>query len=192
MGFKNVIIYLLGYPGTGKYTIGKNICRTSPDFRLVDNHLINNPLFSLIYTDGITPLNPRIWDNVGKVWDAVIDTMIHISPPDYSFVLTNALSNSDKDVAWFHEVAGMADSRKALFVPVVLMIEPTEHLKRITSPDRASRMKERNSNGPARYAAANNMIRPEHPNLLTLDVSNLSPESATHHILDHIKTLGCL
>lgn len=185
----NTIIYLLGYPGTGKYTIAKEICQIAPEFRLVDNHLINNPLFSLIHTDGITPLNPRIWDNVELIWRAVLDTIVHISPKDYSFVLTNALSNSDKDVAWFHEVTAMADKRGAQFVPVVLKLSVDEHIKRITSPDRPLRMKEIDPTGPERYAKADNLISPEHPNLLTLDISSLSATEAARHILDHAREL---
>lgn len=187
--FRNTIIYLLGYAGTGKYTIAKELCRIAPEFRLVDNHLINNPLFTLIHADGITPLPPRIWENVGKVWDAVIDTMIHISPPDYSFVLTNALSDSDKDVSWFYEVEDMARQRNAIFIPVVLKISLDEHKRRIVSPDRITRMKEIDPNNPARYAAADNLIKPVHPHLLTLDVSSISAEQSAQSILNHIKTI---
>ncbi len=187
--FRNTIIYLLGYAGTGKYTIAKELCRIAPEFRLVDNHLINNPLFTLIHADGITPLPPRIWENVGKIWDAVIDTMIHISPSDYSFVLTNALSDSDKDVAWFYEVEDMARQRNAIFIPVVLKISLDEHKRRIVSPDRITRMKEIDPNNPARYAAADNLIKPVHPHLLTLDVSSISAEQSAQSILNHIKTI---
>jgi hypothetical protein len=56
---KNTIIYLIGFPGTGKYTIAREIAQQE-DFRLVDNHLVNNPLFNLIHADGITPL-PRTY-----------------------------------------------------------------------------------------------------------------------------------
>lgn len=187
--FQNTILYLLGYPGTGKYTVGKEICRVAPEFRLIDNHLISNPLFSLIHADGITPLPPRIWENVGKVYDAVIDTMIHISPPDYSFIMTNALSDSAADVAWFHEVAAMADTRQALFIPVVLTIGIEEHQKRIITPERKARMKEINPDAPARYAAANNMIKPDHPHLLTLDISHTPPQATAQKILDYIRSL---
>lgn len=187
--FRNTIIYLLGYAGTGKYTIAKELCRIAPEFRLVDNHLINNPLFTLIHADGITPLPPRIWENVGKIWDAVIDTMIHISPSDYSFVLTNALSDSDKDVSWFYEVEDMARQRNAIFIPVVLKISLDEHKRRIVSPDRITRMKEIDPNNPARYAAADNLIKPVHPHLLTLDVSSISAEQSAQSILNHIKTI---
>ena len=102
---ENTIIYLLGFPGTGKYTIAREICAQQANFKLVDNHLINIPLFSLIENDGKTPLPPRIWDNVGKIWEAVLDTIIHIAPANYSFVLTNALSDQgDTDRPWFERV----------------------------------------------------------------------------------------
>src|SRR5580698_1059674 len=88
--FQNTFIYLIGFPGTGKYTIAQEIARKE-NFRLVDNHLINNPVFSLIPLDGQTKLPERIWDNTRKIWEAVSDTIIHISPREYNFVLTNSL-----------------------------------------------------------------------------------------------------
>ena len=39
------------------------------------NHLVNNVIFSLIDTDGITKLPPAIWDNVSKVRNAALDTI---------------------------------------------------------------------------------------------------------------------
>jgi len=42
----NTIIYLLGHEGVGKYTIAKEIV-TMTSARLVDNHAINNLIFSL-------------------------------------------------------------------------------------------------------------------------------------------------
>ena len=61
---QNTIIYLIGFAGTGKYTIAKEICRLT-NARLVDNHLINNPVFSLIRADGKTLLPESVWE---KTW----------------------------------------------------------------------------------------------------------------------------
>lgn len=185
--FQNCIIYLIGYPGTGKYTIAKKIVSFAPEFRLVDNHLINNPLFSIILADGKTPLPSRVWKNVGQIWEAVLDTMIHISPPDYSFVLTNALLNSQADQNWFAEVEHMADQRKALFVPVILTVSLDEHRRRIVMKDRAERFKEIDPDSPDLYAKEDSIIKLNHPNLLLLDTSCLtaeeSAESIRHHLL---------
>lgn len=173
--FENHILYLIGYPGTGKYTLAKEFHAQMPHFKLVDNHLINNVLFPLIYTDGVTPLPPRIWENVGKIWDAVVDTVIYISPPDYSFILTNALSTSEADRAWFDVVCKMAEARQAVLVPVALTVSVEEHKKRIVSEERHARFKETDPEGPEKYAKAQNMLIPEHPNTLVLDISDLSP-----------------
>jgi shikimate kinase len=40
---RNTMIYLIGFAGAGKFTIAKEICK-SAEARLVDNHLINNPI----------------------------------------------------------------------------------------------------------------------------------------------------
>ena len=146
------MIYLLGYPGTGKYTIGKEICRLNPRFRLVDNHLINNPIFSIINADGITPLPVNVWENVEKIWHIVFDTMVNVSPPDFNFVLTNVLFDSEGDKAWFEQMESVARGRNAKFVPVVLRISVEEHQKRIGNKDRKLRMKETDPKSPQRYA----------------------------------------
>ena len=183
---RNTIFYLIGFPGTGKYTIAKEICRLIPDIRLVDAHLINNPLFSLIHLDGKTKIPQRVWDNQGKIWDAVLDVMLHVSPPAFSFVLTNYLSqNNPNDVAWFGEVKAMAEAREALFVPVLLTIDPAEHKNRIVRSERKDRYKETNPEAPARYAAEDRLIEIVHPNLLEVDVTELTPEDVAKKIILH-------
>jgi AAA domain len=184
---KNTIIYLLGFPGTGKYTIAKEICKQA-DFKLVDNHLINNPLFTLIENDGKTTLPPRIWDNIGRVWESVMDTIIHISPSHYSFVLTNALTDQGKsDRTWFERVKSAAEQKNALFVPVRLSCSVEEMEKRIVQPDRKSRIKEINPESPRRNAENYTVLTVDHPNLLNLDVTNLTPGNAAAAILHHVK-----
>jgi hypothetical protein len=190
MHFDSTIIYLLGYPGTGKYTIGKEICRLNSRFRLVDNHLVNNPIFSIIHADGVTPLPVKVWESVGKIWDAVLDTLVHVSPPDFNFVLTNALFDSEGDKAWFEEIQNMAAARNAKFVPVVLRISVEEHQKRIGQPDRKNRMKEIDPKSPQRYALLDNLFIPDHPNLLTLDVSDIPAKESAQIILNYLNQAG--
>lgn len=184
---KNTIIHLFGFPGAGKYTIAKEIC-SQADIKLVDNHLINIPLFSLIQQDGILPVNPRIWENVGKVWDAVLDTMIHISPPKYNFVLTNALTNEGKeDKNWALKVNKAATERGGLYIPVRILISEEENKRRITQPDRAKRMKEINPESPAKNAKNRTVLETNLPNELTLNVTKLTAAEAAEIILDHAR-----
>ena len=187
---KNTIIHIVGFPGSGKYTIAKEICALA-DVRLVDNHLINIPLFSLIKQDGATPLPPRIWENVGKIWDAVLDTMVHISPPEYNFVLTNALSNEgETDKEWSANVQRAAQERGGVFIPVRLVCSVEENEKRIVSPERKNRMKETNPASPRRNAENYTVLKTGHPHELTLDVSDISAREAAQRIIAHVKICG--
>ncbi len=80
--------HLIGNPGVGKYTVGAELARLT-GARLVDNHSIANVIFNVISPDGLTPLPAGIWERVGRVRAAVLDTIVHLAPPELSFVFTN-------------------------------------------------------------------------------------------------------
>jgi hypothetical protein len=188
---KNTLIYLIGYPGTGKYTIAQDIVQKT-GFRLVDNHLINNPIFSVIRLDGQTKLPERVWTNVTKVWEAVSDTLIHVSQPDESFILTNWLRDGDEgDQIHFERVCNIAVQRRAHFVPIRLLISDVgEHARRITTPSRKDRMKQTDPEAPQRYASMD-VLQVGHPNVLSLDITRLTASEAGDIVLTHAhKTFG--
>lgn len=182
---ENTIIHLLGAPGTGKYTVAQEMTRLC-DIRLVDNHLINNPLFSIVRLDGKTKLPMRIWDNVGKIWDAVADTMVHISPKEFSFILTNALFEHDEaDRRHALNMKRVATERGGHYIPVRLLLsDHAEHVRRITSASREQRMKEINPEAPARYATLE-ILKTGLAEELTLDVTALQPADVARQILAH-------
>jgi len=62
----NTIIVLIGFAGTGKYTIGRELADRMAA-KLIDNHLINNSLFTAIDADGVTPLPQGIWPKIRKI-----------------------------------------------------------------------------------------------------------------------------
>src|SRR5215510_6248325 len=51
MNLLNTIIYLIGVPAVGKYTVAKEIGRMT-GAKVVDNQLINFPVYSVIGYDG--------------------------------------------------------------------------------------------------------------------------------------------
>ncbi|MBI1215801.1 MAG: hypothetical protein GC185_08285 [Alphaproteobacteria bacterium] len=187
---ENTVIHLLGFPGTGKYTVAKEISARA-GLHLVDNHLVNHPVFSIIHADGKTPLPPRVWDNVGMIWDAVIDTIEHISPREYGFVMTNALMDDDaEDREHALNIARMMDRRGGTYVPVRLILSDVEeHVRRITAENRKARRKETNPEAPARYTARK-VLEPGLPHVLTLDVTALQPAEAAAQILDHVHEIA--
>ena len=83
----NTLIILIGFAGTGKYTIGRELCERT-GAKLIDNHLINNPIFKVVNADGVIPLPAAVWGKVKEVRRIVYDAIREISPPELSFVFT--------------------------------------------------------------------------------------------------------
>ena len=81
----------------------------------------------------------------------------------------------------------MAEVRDSLFVPVRLLINQDEHLKRVTNPKRRERWK---SIDPQDVHDKTPLLSIYHPNLFSLNVSNLSPTDAAEAIMNHIKILS--
>ena len=182
---ENTIIYILGFPGTGKLTIAKEICKQA-DIKLVDNHLTCNPVFALIHTDGKTPLPESVWNNVAEIRRVVFNTMVNLSPADWSFVLTNALNKNDPDdIPIFKATEEMAKARNACFVPVRLLCGKEENLRRVVSPERKLNMKHITPEGLERVRRDNDVFYSNHPNELTLDVTDLPAKKAAKLILKH-------
>jgi len=178
----NVILYLIGFAGTGKLTIANAILARAP-FLLVDNHFINNVVCRLIDTDGNSPLPPRVWEYVGKVRAIVFDTMRYLSKPDSNFVLTNELvEGDDADEKVFHEVRALATARGAAFLPVRLLIAPEELARRVVSPQRQALLKSRNPEEAWRMAREHQVYMPKDVDAFTLDVTTLSPADAAEQI----------
>ncbi|MBN8512597.1 MAG: hypothetical protein J0L79_06210 [Rickettsiales bacterium] len=177
------IIYLTGRPGVGKYTIAKEL-GVRHGFIVCDNQLINNPIFELLQYDGYAKIPDFAWETIEHIRTEIFDFLTHHT--QNSYVLTNCLADTKKDRQLYEQVKQMTAIRGSLFVPVQLSITKEEHLKRLTRPERRERWKsidphDAEYNGP--------LISISHPNLLELNVSNLSPEAAANSIMDHIKIL---
>jgi hypothetical protein len=61
------------------------------NIKIVANHLINDPILSVIQANGKTPLPRAVWDKIGIIRDVVFDAITNISPANYSFIFTNEL-----------------------------------------------------------------------------------------------------
>lgn len=174
------IIYLTGKPGVGKYTIAKELA-ANHGFIVCDNQLINNPIFELLQYDGYAKIPDFAWDIRAEVFDFLAHHTQN------SYVLTNCLANTQEDGEIYGQVQYIAQTRGSLFIPVQIQINKEEHLKRLTRPERRQRWKsidplDAEDNGP--------LISISHPNLFSLNVTNLSPKDAAEAIMNHIKILS--
>lgn len=184
MNIKNhsCIIYLIGKPGTGKYTIAKELAKVG--YIICDNQLINNPIFSLLNYDGFTKIPKSAWEAIGHIRKAVFN-FLSVEKIN-SYVLTNSLYEDEGDCKLYKQVESMALKRSSIFVPVKLLISEKEHVKRITKAKRLLRLK---SIDPEYVYLKKPLISIENKNLLELDVSNLPATKAAEIILDHISAV---
>lgn len=184
----NTIVYLLGHYGVGKLTVAKALCALT-GARLVDNHLMNNVVFSLIRTDGKTALPPAVWDLIAKVREAAFEAIETLASADASFVLTNALDNTPEDHEWFDRVVRLARRRGALFVPVLVTCDEAENAHRIPSPEREANMKHTDVASAMERRRTAIPLPVTHANRLEIDTTLQSPKEAATAILQHVASL---
>ena len=190
MTVKNVLVYLIGFAGVGKFTTAQKLAGLL-GARIVDNHWINNPIFGLIDSDRITPLPPSVWEQVGKVRHAVLETIALLSPPQANFILTNSLADDDpEDRQIYDAVLATAERREALFVPVRLLCDEEQLTKRVVSPERAGRLKRMDPIEAAREVRTLTTLLTHHVNELTLDTSAITPEVSARLIYDHVNAIA--
>ncbi|MBN8530448.1 MAG: AAA family ATPase [Alphaproteobacteria bacterium] len=178
----STIYYLIGYPGVGKYTVAQALAERT-GARIVDNHLANNPIFSLLPLDGITAIPEAAWERVKAIRDIVFDTMEHLSPREFSFILTNVLHDDEGDRSLFAQVEALAKARSSLFIPVLLSCTEEENCRRVTSPGRAKRLKDTSAENVRTLRAEKPLLPVAHPNTLRLDTTMLAAEEVVEKIL---------
>ena len=187
---QNTIIVLLGFAGTGKYTIGRDLARLT-GAKLIDNHLINNALFTAVNADGVTPLPQEIWAKLKRVRQVVYETIGELSSPELSFVFTIQLIEEDPDDhKAFADLVDLAAARRSVFVPIRLICELEELCRRIASPGRAAMLKQITAEAARRRAESKSVLLPQHPNLRTIDVTRKSASDSAAEILDYVMSIA--
>lgn len=183
------IFHLIGTPGVGKYTVGTELARLT-GAKLVDNHAVANVIFNVLDQDGIKPLPAGVWAYVGKVRQAVFDTMMHLSPPHLSFIFTNYIRGQDEaEYAMFLENVAVAEVRSATFIPVLLTCETEELMNRIGTESRRQRMKLLDPVEARRLNDHVPRFETDHPNFLKLDTTNHPPAESAQLIANWASSL---
>lgn len=185
----NCIVLLMGFAGTGKLTIAKKLIK-HPNFRLVDNHTWNNPIFNLIRQDGITPIPEIAWQKSGKICDVIFETMRELSPTDFSFVITQEMIDGDAYPEQFYErVSQLVNDRKSTFLPVRLLCNESELIKRVQLPERRDFYKTIDAERASRLVRYHEVFHSHHPNELTIDVTAKKPVEVVEIILKKLNDL---
>lgn len=189
MKLRNTIIYLIGVPAVGKYTVAKEIGRMT-GAKVVDNQLINTPIYSVVGYDGTStfPFPKGAGAHIEKIRTAVLTVIRDFCPPDDSFVFTNVLDAKDPvDKAIFRRIERLAKHRKAGFFPVWLTCEADVIRQRKNSPERRARLKDIDLTTIEWWLQEFEVFKAQHPNALTLDTSHCEAAQTAQRILEHIE-----
>src|SRR5215831_6333687 len=192
MKLHNTIIYLIGIPAVGKYTVAKEIGRLT-NATVVDNQLINDPVFSVIGYDGTDafPFPQGAWVHIGKIQRAVLGVIRDFCPPDASFVFTNVLAaRAPDDKTCFRRIERLARQRRAAFFPVWLTCDAEILRQRKNTPERKARLKDIDVSNISWYLQEFELLRVHHPNALTLDTSHCRPRHTARRILNHVQEIN--
>jgi len=192
MELDNTIIYLIGIPAVGKYTVAKEVGRMT-GARVVDNQLINTPVFSVLGYDGTDafPFPRGAWAQIGIIHRAVLTVIRDFCPPAASFVFTNTLDAREPlDKVWFRRVERLARQRGARFFPVWLTCEAGVIRRRKDTPERRARLKDIDLTNIRRWSEEVEVLRVPHPNALTVDTSRREPYQTARLILEHVRGAG--
>ncbi len=182
MTTQKYLIYLIGKPGVGKYTIAKVLAKYG--YIVCDNQLINNPVFSIVGYDGFGDVSEDSWDAIEKIRSIVFDVLV--AQKQNNYVLTNVLNDDEDDRNLFNQVQNMSKEHGSVFVPVTLFVDRDEHLKRIVNPARRQHYK---SVDPKDVDSGSKSLPITHKNLLELDITHLSAEDSVKNILEHCRGL---
>jgi broad-specificity NMP kinase len=177
------VYQLLGYPGTGKYTVARAIveqlaARGEPA-ALLDNHATANLVWSLVTPERRfdADVMARVAELRAVLWDAAAE----LTGPAHSLILTNFLPPG-RPSAVLDSHRELAHQLGLPLVAVVLHCDPEEVMKRISSADRAARMKLIDRDR-ARELMSSALTLPTWPELVDLDITGLSPPEAAARVI---------
>jgi hypothetical protein len=183
---KNAVVYLMGFPGSGKLTIARALAALRA-CTVVDNHLVNDVLLGFADADDRSNFPEGLGANLRRLRSVVLDTIRDFAKPERSFVFMDHLLEGDpKSAEIYAEVAATARARGARFLPVRLGIAPGELARRIVSPERRESLKAIDPEAAEALASTARVFVPQDPHL-DLDVTWLSPERAAARILEELE-----
>jgi adenylate kinase family enzyme len=180
----NVIVYLIGPPGVGKYSVGKLLAERMPA-KLIDNHYWCNPIFEIVEPDGRTPLPPAVWDRTSAVLTAVLETIATLAPPERNYVFTHAIwddGGNASDFAIAGQILSVAERRKARALVVRLSCGAEALSGRIADEDRVKRLKTTDAS-QAEHLAVLRPMTLSHDWTLDLDTTDLGPEAVAEFVI---------
>lgn len=169
------IVFLLGYPGMGKRTVGGALA-TLIDAVLLDNARIHGVLLEPFRWDGIVPLPAEIWDRVTPIRQALLGVIEDLAPASNSYVFTNALEDEESSAEHYDSIKSLAARRGSLFLAVQLGCDIDVQVSRIDNPDRIALRKGADPPGYRWHRQNVKLFEPPTEDRFDIDTTKTSPQ----------------
>lgn len=166
-----MIIYLIGFPGSGKLTIAKELCNII-DGVIVDNNLFNNIIFDMIDFRN-AEVTSEIWEEIFVIRENMLAILekYHIESKHYIF--TNELIKGDSyDQKVYNSVVNLSKKMNVEILSMVLYCNSGELVKRVQLKEREQERKITDSDFAMRRIKGKKLFAPQ--GSLGIDNSNLS------------------
>lgn len=183
----NIVVHLLALPGVGKLTIAK-VLQKHLDAVLIDSHLINNPIFTVIAKNNVVPATSAVFALAHKVRKTVLETIETCTTDNANYIFTNMSVAGDEPM--FQDMRDAFDRRGLTYVPIYMTCTEMELIKRRTSPGRKEQLKSFTAESASHDFHNKKLLVIPHENSLSMDVTNLSPDQAAQHILQHLDKIA--
>jgi aminoglycoside 6'-N-acetyltransferase len=132
----------MGIAGTGKKTIGEAIVQQDRSFKLAHHHSWIDPVLKLLGNDSSVwySLDEKGWEALNQARDVILNTIARVCPTESNFVITyEMLANNPYHQDFFNKVYHTAKKRNATLIPVRLVCELDELLKRLQHSNRINK-----------------------------------------------------
>lgn len=189
INFKNKIFLLMGLPGVGKRTVAKIIAKKT-NVRFSDHHDLIDPILKLFGDDEKIwwDLTPQMWDKVNAVGDLYLSTIAEVCAKGDSFLLTEMMFDKDPyHQIFYKKVLDAVKKRQADFIPVRLICDEEELIKRILSEDRKQYFKSRDAELSRKRSREAQVFYSNHPNEITIDTTDLSATQTAEKIIRQVE-----
>ena len=173
--YDTAIVFVLGYPGMGKRTVGAALA-TLIDAVLLDNARIHGVLLEPFRWDGIAPLPPEIWDRATPIRQALLGVIEDLAPTSNSYVFTNALEDEESSAEHYDSIKSLAVRRGSLFLAVQLDCDIDAQVSRIDNPDRIALRKGADPPGYRWHRQNVKLFEPPTEDRFDIDTTETSPQ----------------
>lgn len=118
------LFYLIGPPGSGKRTIGRELAALAGAV-LIDNHLVNDPVFVALGGNSFRQQWPRHFPELVEQIYATVMEAARLAPAGVSHIFTNYLADDPGELRAITRLRDLAGERGVPFVLVNLSCPTT-------------------------------------------------------------------